>query len=284
MRSFFIQRMKWIWGVVAIGAAGLGWWLTQRPGSSLPPAPSGMVTVPGGPTVDGREIAPFFMDKTPVTVAEFARFVAATSYRTQAEQFGDAGVLNYRTGQWTLVKGANFRMPQGPGQPAAPPDHPATQVSWNDAQAYCRWANKRLPTRQEWEHASRNARADYAATYPWGDQLVQNGRYLANTWQGTFPALNTGADGFMYTSPVGHFGATPLGLSDLGGNVWQWCADGWGGAQAERLQMGGSFLCDPEVCHGFKVAGQAHATPETSLMHVGFRCVKEVAREGALPR
>ncbi|MCU0449020.1 MAG: formylglycine-generating enzyme family protein [Bernardetiaceae bacterium] len=273
--SFFPAARLGVLLAAAMGAAGLTWWYTQPP--ALPPAPAGMVTVPGGPDAHGREVAPFFMDKSPVTVAEFGQFVAATGYRTQAEAFGDAGVLDYRTGQWTLVKGANYRQPRGADQPAAPPDHPVTQVSWNDAQAYCRWANKRLPTRQEWEHASRNAQADYAKTYPWGDQLVQNGRYLANTWQGTFPALNTGADGFLYTSPVGHFGATPLGLTDLGGNVWQWCADWWDEPATERLQMGGSFLCDPGVCHGFKVAGQAHATPETSLMHVGFRCVKDVS-------
>lgn len=243
--------------------------------AALPPPPKGMVSVPAGNTPDGRAVASFWMDQSPVTVAEFERFVKATKYQTEAEKFGDGGVFEVQTGTWTLVKGANFRYPFGPTMPRSAANHPVTQVSWNDAVAYCQWAKKRLPTRTEWEHAARNADAAYALNYPWGDYALQKGSYKANFWQGSFPQHNTVADGFLYTSPVGHFGATPLGLTDLGGNVWQWVQEWHPDKPTERTQCGGSYLCDPAVCHGFQISRTASSTPETSLCHVGFRCVKD---------
>lgn len=260
--------------------------------------PPGMVAVPGGQTQIGADdgmagerptfwvaVEPFFMDEHPVTVAEFRRFVEATGYRTQAETFGDAGVLDEQTKAWTLRKGANWRFPQGPNNPKAPDNHPVTQVSWNDAVAYARWAGKRLPTEIEWEHAARNG-VNTRFRYPFGNDLTApDGKPLANTWNGTFPNHDAVTDGFHYTSPVGYFGKTPLGLTDMTGNVWEWCAD-WKQDYAdlvagrapenptEKAQRGGSFLCEPGWCHGYRVSGRSFSTPETSLMHVGFRCVK----------
>lgn len=259
-------------------------------------APEGMVWVPGGKTLMGSEeglaseqptfwitTEPFWMDEHPVTVAEFRRFVAATRHQTDAERFGDGGVFSEQTQDWTLVKGACWHHPLGPSAPAAPADHPVTQVSWNDAVAYAIWAGKRLPTELEWEHAARNARND-RTRYPFGNELTANGKALANTWNGAFPAHNANTDGYRTTSPVGRFGKMPLGLVDMAGNVWQWCAN-WRFSYAdiasglpttgqERAMRGGSFLCEPGWCHGYRVSGRSFSTPETALMHVGFRCVR----------
>ena len=259
----------------------------------------GMVYVPGGETKIGSEdgtlqenptfwvrVSPFLMDEHLVTVGDFRKFIQATYYITEADKFGDAGVFDENTKAWTLVKGANWEFPQGKNKPAAPENHPVTQVSWNDAMAYSKWAGKRLPTEIEWEHAARNAKND-RNIYPFGNEIIKDGKYKANVWQGTFPEKNKVLDGFATTSPVGYFGKTPLGLSDMTGNVWEWCAD-WkmsyeemaaGKSPAEtqeKAQRGGSFLCEPSWCHGYRVSGRSFSTPETALMHVGFRCVKDL--------
>jgi sulfatase modifying factor 1 len=264
----------------------------------------GMVYVPGGLTQigaqDGMEwerpvfwvsVKPFLMDEHPVTVAEFRRFIDATHYKTEADKLGDGGVLDETTKQWTLVKGANWQYPQGPDKAKAPDNHPVTQVSWNDAKQYAKWAGKRLPYEFEWEHAARNA-VNSRTLYPFGNDLQNpNGKYMANTWNGTFPEQDAVLDGFHYTSPVGFFGKTPLGLTDMTGNVWEWCED-WKQnytdvvanqppqAPTEKVQRGGSFLCEPGWCHGYRVAGRSFTTPETSLMHVGFRCVRDIPAPG----
>ncbi|MDX1531231.1 MAG: formylglycine-generating enzyme family protein [Rhodothermales bacterium] len=272
------------------------------PGESLvqavSEAPEGMVYVPGGTTTIGSDdglaherprfeatVAPFYLDRSPVTVAAFRAFVEDTGFETEAERFGNAGVLDTERGGWTLRDGADWRYPLGPAAAPAADDHPATQVSWHDAAAYCDWAGKRLPTETEWEHAARGA-TNSDRRYAWGDELADGDRYFANTWTGTFPAENTAADGFSLTSPVGLFGETPLGLTDMGGNVWEWTADWYRSyadrdapftptATSEKVQRGGSFLCHPSYCHGYRVSARSHATPETSLMHVGFRCAQD---------
>lgn len=154
------------------------------------------------------------MDVAPVTVAQFRAFVEATGHVTSAEQLGDAAVLDGAAGAWRLVPGANWQRPLGPAGPAAPDDHPVTQVSWHDGTAYAEWAGKRLPTEIEWEHAARGAN-NARSPYFWGDDAAEggDGRHRANLWQGSFPAFNTGGDGYLLTSPVGAFGASPLEAS-----------------------------------------------------------------------
>ena len=256
-----------------------------------------MVYIPGGTTEIGSvvglaverpvfeaRVSGFFLDRTPVTVAQFARFVDSTAFVTEAERFGNAGVLVDK--QWALVDGATWRQPAGPQAPPAADDHPVTQVSWNDAVAYCESEDKRLPTEVEWEHAARGAR-NSRAQYAWGDELTPGDVHRANTWQGTFPEFDTGDDGFLSTSPVGAFGETELGLTDVAGNVWEWTADwfrpygrGYDNftpePNSERVQRGGSFLCNKSWCHGFRVSARGHSSPETSLFHVGFRCARSV--------
>lgn len=269
-----------------------------------PEAPEGMVYVPGGVThvgaADGlpaerpvwaATVAPFFLDVHPVTVARFAAFAEATGYTTESERLGGGAVMDMATGRWALVPGADWRHPLGPDGPAAPADHPATQVSWNDAVAFCEAEGGRLPTEVEWEHAARGAR-DLRRPYAWGDSLVTHdhgeAHYHANTWNGTFPTENTGADGFVTTSPVGAFGATALGLTDMGGNVWEW-TDSWFRPYAERdapfaptpaserVLRGGSFLCHVSYCHGYRVSARSHATPDSGLFNAGFRCARDAA-------
>lgn len=271
--------------------------------NAQPPAgvvvPEGMVYIPGGKTQIGSEkglpmeqpvfkteVKPFLMDEHPVTVGQFREFVEATGYVTQAESFGDAAILNLETYEWMLLKGATWAYPMGENAPAAEDNHPVTQVSWNDAVAFAEWAGKRLPTEIEWEHAARGAESA-PHQYAWGNVLYAEGVAHANTWEGRFPVSNSGEDGYFFTSPVGEFGKTPLGLTDMGGNVWEW-TDSWYIPYAdrdkmyvpdefsERVQRGGSFLCSPGYCHGYRVSARSHSTPESALFHVGFRTVKDL--------
>jgi formylglycine-generating enzyme len=227
----------------------------------------------------------FRLDRTLVTVEAFARFVAATDAVTEAEAYGDSAVLDSASGNWRLVPGATWHHPLGPQGAAALPDHPVTHVSWNDAGRYCDWAGKRLPTEYEWEHAARQGH-DGEPTYAMGNEIMREGQYLANFWQGQFPLHNTGADGWLYTSPAGLLGLSPTGLTDMAGNVWEWTASWYVpyGAAAEgateRVQRGGSFLCSPEGCHGFRVSARGKATPDSSHMHVGFRCAADAEPPG----
>ena len=229
----------------------------------------------------------FWIDRHEVTVAEFARFVEATRYVTEAERFGWSGVFDARTGDWTRVDGANWRQPEGIGSQAQPRE-PVTQVSWNDAQEYARWAGKRLPTEAEWEYAARGGLA--GRRYAWGDDLRPHGRPVANWWQGHFPDRDTGEDGFTGRAPVGSFAPNNFGLHDVAGNVWEWCADWFdesyyrrspgrdprgpeGGA--ERVLRGGSWMCSENFCTNYRVAGRGHATPDTGLNNLGFRCARD---------
>lgn len=276
----------------------LGLWLALAAPVSLA-ANTAMVRVPGGETRIGNDqgwpderpafrtrVATFELDRTLVTVADFGRFVGAHDYVTEAERLGGGAVMQFGTGRWQLVPGADWRHPLGPQAAPAAADHPVTQVSWNDAVAYCTAAGKRLPGEAEYEHAARGGR-DRDQAHAFGKDLLVQGRYRANVWTGVFPMVNNAKDGYATTSPVGAFGADALGLSDLAGNVWEWTADWYRpyaergqpwptGKAGEKVQRGGSFLCDPTVCRGFSVSARGHATPESSHMHVGFRCARSL--------
>lgn len=215
------------------------------------------------------------MDASPVTVSDFRRFIEETGYKTEAEKFGNSGVFDFEKGKWSMKEGAFWEYPFGRNQTQALDDHPVTQVSWNDAQAYAKWAGKRLPTSEEFLLAEKNGSSKYKGVYTWGNFYKEKEEFKANFWQGNFPFKNTKEDGFLATSPVGFFGKNKLGFSDLEGNVWEWCEDESVKRPGEKIQRGGSFLCDPAVCHGFKIGGQSSSSPETSLVHVGFRCVKD---------
>jgi formylglycine-generating enzyme len=190
----------------------------------------------------------FFMDKTDVTNAEFARFVKATHYVTVAERkprpenYPEAPPENLVAGSvvfsppdhpvsldnhfqwWTYVPGANWRHPQGPRSTIAGKDnYPVVQIAYEDVMAYAKWAGKRLPTEAEWEFAARGGLA--GKMYAWGDEFRPQGKWMANTHQGHFPDSDSGADGFTGLAPVAVFPANGYGLYDMAGNVWQWTSD-----------------------------------------------------------
>ncbi len=236
--------------------------------------PSTLVQIPITVGVDTLRF-----DQTPVTVAQFAAFVEANHYVTQAETFGNSGVFDIKAQGWALVPGAFWRQPFGKTGGDAPPDHPVTQVSYYDAEAYCKYYRKRLPTAAEWEAAARTHQPAGTAQYPWGDSIKNaSGTYYANVWQGIFPVVQRVEDGYAFTSPVGAYGLHPSGLSDMAGNVWEWVQDTVDGVRVpgddtHHLSKGGSFLCEPGWCHGYLVTGSSHNSAETGLFHTGFRCV-----------
>ena len=275
------------------------------------PRAADLIMIPGGTVSIGDNVGPpderpmlryvsgaFLMDRTPVTVAQFAAFVVETGYATDAERYGTAGVLDERQGAWVAITSANWRDPAGPNAPAASADHPVTQVSWYDANAFCRAYGARLPTEFEWERAARLGQTPDGHVFKMGDPIELSGHYRLNAWEGTFPLLNTAADGYRKTSPVGVFGAAPSGLTDMAGNVWEWTSswylpygatahhplDAGGGVPGagERVSRGGSFLCSPSFCEGYRASARNHTTPDTSLENIGFRCVVDPGRVTAL--
>jgi sulfatase modifying factor 1 len=191
---------------------------------------------------------------------------------------------------WRQVYGADWRHPEGPESSLdARGVHPVVHVSWFDAVAYCRWTGTRLATEAEWECAARGGRV--GAAFPWGDDLEPDGEHRMNVFQGTFPDGNTGADGYLATAPVGAFPSNDLGLHNVTGNVWEWCAD-WldltyysrsdgqnprGPKFGERrVQRGGSYLCHLSYCRRYRVSARFGSEPESSAGHTGFRVAADV--------
>ena len=228
----------------------------------------------------------FLIDKNLVTVNDFRNFVTSTNYKSEAEKFGNAIVFIDSINTWKLIDGATWEYPLGNSNPLAFDNHPVTQVSWNDALAYCEFCDKTLPTEVQWEYAASERGQKKNQLFYWGNELVINNKYMCNTWASGYPNSIGFQDGFKYTSPVGYYGANSLGIFDMAGNVWEWCYN-WhlpyvGSNQIfptelqGKAQRGGSFLCNPNYCHGFRLSARSATSPESSLFHVGFRCAKNI--------
>lgn len=284
----------------------------------------GMVLLSGGKFLMGNEddeaweadgegpvrevvLRPFYIAATAVTNAQYAAFVQATGYRTEAERFGWSYVhksqlaahLLRKMGEarsvaglqwWFAVEGASWRKPEGPGSNILKrQEHPVIHVSWNDAMAFARWAGLRLPTEAEWEFAARGGLVQ--KKYPWGDELTPEGKHRCNIWQGKFPELDTGEDGYKGTAPARSFKANGYGLYNVSGNVWEWCGDWFsltwhrtdsgenpvGPEQGtHKVMKGGSYLCHKSYCNRYRVGARTANTPDTSTGNCGFRCARDV--------
>jgi sulfatase modifying factor 1 len=289
------------------------------------------------PSNDAEPIHPvfvndFWMDVTAVTNGQFEEFVKATGYVTIAErvptkeEFPTAPSENLVAGSvvfaptdhevplndhlqwWTYVKGANWRHPEGPATDIKGKEkYPVVQVAYPDAEAYAKWAGKRLPTEAEFEYAARGGLK--GKTYTWGDEFRPNDKWMANTWQGKFPVKDAAEDGYPGLAPVAKFPANGYGLYDMSGNVWQWCSDWYRHDyyaqlanekkiarnprgpdspfdpsepnEKKRVHRGGSFLCNEHFCSRYIVGTRGKGEVNTGTNHLGFRCVKDAATRSA---
>jgi formylglycine-generating enzyme required for sulfatase activity len=267
----------------------------------------------------------FWMDATEVTNEQFARFVKATGYITvaerkpRAEDFPGAPPENLVPGSvvfhppdhavplndhfqwWAYVDGADWRHPLGPQSSIKGKEkYPVVQIAYEDAQAYAKWAGKRLPTEAEWEFAARGGLS--GKLYPWGDEFTKDGKWMTNSHQGHFPDVDTGADAFVGIAAVAQFPANGYGLFDVAGNVWEWTSDWYrpdyyvelaaagvarnpqGPADAfdpsepgvpKKVHRGGSFLCTDQYCSRYAVGTRGKGEVSTGTNHLGFRCVAD---------
>jgi formylglycine-generating enzyme required for sulfatase activity len=278
----------------------------------------------------------FWIDATEVTNAQFRAFVEATGYTTVAERPIDWEKLKLQVAPgtpkppeedlapgslvftppdhpvelndiarwWAWKPGACWRHPTGPGSSIdGKDDHPVVHIAFEDANAYAKWAGKRLPTEAEWEFAARGALT--GAVNTWGNDPIDATR--CNTWQGHFPDRDTAEDGFAGTAPVKTYAPNGYGLHDMAGNVWEWCADLYrpdtyarrvlelgrdGIAQNPRgpatsydprnpyepvlhVVRGGSFLCNDSYCASYRPSARMATAPDTGMSHTGFRCVAD---------
>lgn len=254
---------------------------------------------PDGFPADGEgpirdvDVGAFSISRTTVTNAQFGGFVAATGYQTDAERFGWTFVFHLflpdnfpptravaAAPWWRQVEGACWAKPFGPHSDLERlSDHPVVHTSWNDAVAFCRWANVRLPTEREWEYSARGGLVQQR--YPWGNDFEPDGRTMCNIFEGTFSSDNTAADGYIGTAPVETFDPNGFGLHNAAGNVWEWCED-WFGTLHEsspngpdhgeaKVMRGGSYLCHDSYCNRYRVAARSSNTVDSSTGNLGFR-------------
>jgi len=286
-------------------------------GEGSPPNGHDLIDVPGGTFLMGTDEGRFPADgegpvravrldgfriaATTVSNRQFAAFVDATGHVTDAQRFGSSFVFHLLLPDdfpptqgvagapwWRLVDGADWAHPAGPQSDLSGVwDHPVVHVSWTDAAAYCEWAGLRLPTEAEWECAARGGLEQ--KRFPWGDELTPDGVTMCNIFEGTFPTLNTAADGYVGTAPVDSFPPNGFGLHNVAGNVWEWCADWFSATHpaaaddrpvanptgppegAAKVMRGGSYLCHDSYCDRYRVGARTSNTIDSSTGNLGFR-------------
>lgn len=279
-----------------------------------------------------REVAGFWMDETEVTNAQFDEFVKATGYVTVAERPVDWEELKKQLSPdtpkpadedlqpgslvflppsypvplhdisqwWQWVNGANWRNPEGPGSSIeGKENHPVVHIAYEDAEAYAKWAGKRLPTETEWEYAAKAGRLHQR--YAWGDEFRPKGVFMANTFQGMFPNQNIAEDGFTGTAPVKSFPPNDYGLFDMIGNVWELTSDWYDAIKFNRIAgnappldssinlcynpsnpyalekviKGGSYLCADDYCINYRPSARHSQAYDSGTSNIGFRCAKD---------
>jgi sulfatase modifying factor 1 len=317
------RGMVWIkGGEFSMGSADP----TEQSGNTAERSCGGHESMPDARPIHRVYVDGFWMDKTEVTNKQFEKFIRATGYKTIAEiaptkeEFPTAPAENLVAGStvftptkkpvvlddklkwWRYEHGADWRHPEGPtSNLKGRSSYPVVQIAYVDAEAYAKWAGKRLPTEAEWEFAARGGLS--GETYAWGNQFRPHEKFMANTYQGQFPLKDNGEDGFAGCAPVGKFPANNYGLYDMSGNVWEWCSDWYrsdyyqqlvatGSAVArnpqgpetsfdpqepqekKHVQRGGSFLCTYQYCTRYMVGTRGKSESSSAGNHIGFRCVK----------
>ena len=265
-----------------------------------------------GPVIE-RCIEPFEIWSHEITTAEYARFAEATHYKTRAERgwaakeasgpgidmapssavFVPPKTPSRSMNWWKLIDGANWRRPLGPAGGAAKGADPVVHLTREDAEAYAKWAGGRLPTEAEWEFAARGGLNGKLLS--WDEAETTALEDQANTWQGVFPVINTGDDGYVGLSPAGSFPPNGFGVYDMIGNAWEWTSSSYYSSHAagEAKQIhpngydpaqgnvpvgvikGGSFLCNKSYCYRYRPAARQAQDLIFGTSHIGFRIVRE---------
>eukprot|EP00403_Amphidinium_massartii_P038735 CAMPEP_0178447714 /NCGR_PEP_ID=MMETSP0689_2-20121128/41562_1 /TAXON_ID=160604 /ORGANISM="Amphidinium massartii, Strain CS-259" /LENGTH=419 /DNA_ID=CAMNT_0020072779 /DNA_START=162 /DNA_END=1421 /DNA_ORIENTATION=+ len=272
-------------------------------------------------------VSPFGLGKFEVSNARFAEFVRQTGYVTEAEKFGwSFGVEAFLSEEvnkqittqvdsapwWLPVQKADWGHPNGPDDSIEYiMNHPVTQVSLNDAEAFCKWSRPggRVPTEAEWEFAARGGKE--RRRFPWGHSMLtgkDKKTHRMNVWQSEadkkltrdgevvnvysqpnglqlareyYLHRNLAEDGYVGTAPVDAYGPqNGFGLYNLVGNVWEWTSTPWGtdypeggpGAAANMVKKGGSFMCNKAVCNRYRCSARTQITADSAASNVGFRC------------
>lgn len=249
----------------------------------------------------------FKISKFAVTNLEFASFIEETGYKTEAEIYGwsyvfsgsvDGSIASKHEVStaasapwWVAIEGAYWYKPLGTSMTIEDRlNHPVVHVTHNDAIEFCKWSGRKLPTEAQWEKASRGGLD--GKLFPWGDDLYESGNHQTNIWQGEFPHLNLGEDGYLGTAPVDSYKANTFGLYNTVGNVWEWTNDFWSArwhivasdetrknptgpakTSGNRVLKGGSFMCHVSYCYRYRNSARTFNSPNTSTSHIGFRCV-----------